>query len=239
MVLTDDQKRALMTPSGRPTIAFGSPRPPGPYQDLVPITPPSPPPPHDPAARALAIRVAGRAAGGSSEGISVGIPNLVSALTLNNNQINPQGWAQLIINLWRLAQPTGITPGTFAGITFNAFGQAVFASSTQTGGTIDNATINSSTLNNTTLTGTAVAPTPAANDNSTTVATTAFVKAQGYATQSFVTGQGYATESFVTSQGFATESWVLSQGFVTEAPAAPPGQAYARSAGSWILINVP
>jgi hypothetical protein len=68
-------------------------------------------------------------------------------------------------------------------------------------------------------------PTPSLSDNDTSLATTEFVKGQGYITSSALSG--YATESWVTSQGYltssaltgyATESWVTSQGYLTSAP---------------------
>lgn len=233
----EDRKR-LMTPSGRPPVMAGEYRPPGPKQNLVPLTPPWPPPPWEtlleeegatptqaPSSTSIkAGRVArqGQNVDPTSELMTTAVPKLDSPFVLNNNQINIP-WQQLIVNLWRLAQPTGVTPGTFAGITFNAFGQAVGAT---TGG---------ATFENVTLTGTPTAPTPSENDNSNAIATTAWVRLQNYITEAFVNAQGFATEQFVTSQGFATQSFVLGQGFITDAP--HDGNIYARQNGSWVVVT--
>jgi hypothetical protein len=58
--------------------------------------------------------------------------------------------------------------------------------------------------NSPTLTGNPKSVTPNLSDDDTSIATTAFVKGQGYITSSALTG--YATESFVTSQGYITSS---------------------------------
>jgi hypothetical protein len=63
---------------------------------------------------------------------------------------------------------------------------------------------NYATLASPTFTGDPKAPTPATGDNDTSIATTAFVKAQNYITSSALTG--YATQSYVTSQGYITSS---------------------------------
>jgi hypothetical protein len=90
--------------------------------------------------------------------------------------------------------------------------------------------INSSTLTQ---------ATPATEDNSTRVATTAFVKnALGvllaYATQAWVTAQGYATQAWVNAQGFVTQAWVNAQGFATQAYVL--GLGYASQA--WVASQL-
>lgn len=236
----------VMTPSGRQQTELGNPpgRPPGPTQHLVPVGPPpsyagvplSLIPPGtletSPRGRRAPLPRVTR----SPEIMTVGLPRLDSAF------INPQAaspgipWTQLLTNLFRLAQPTGVVPGTYAGILFNAYGQAISASNS--GASFDSATLNNATINNVTITGSATAPTPPANDNSTAIATTAWVREQNYATEayvaSYVGGQGFATESYVNSQGFATEAFVLSQGFITEAPV--DGHIYGRQNGAWVLV---
>ena len=84
-----------------------------------------------------------------------------------------------------------------------------------------------------TLTGTPLAPTPATADNTTKVATTAFVKAQGYATLASPTLTGdpkaptpatadndtsIATTAFVKAQGYATTASVFSKLDTSAAP---------------------
>lgn len=232
----------VMTPSGRQQTELGNPpgRPPGPTQHLVPVGPPptyagvplSLIPPSTQETSVRGARAPLPRATRSPEIMTVGLPRLDSAF------INPQAaspgipWTQLLTNLFRLAQPTGVVPGTYAGILFNAYGQAISASNS-------GASFDSATLNNPTFTGTVTAPTPPANDNSNTVATTAWVNEQGFATEGFVTGQGYATEAFVRTyvagQGFATEAWVLSQGFITDAPV--DGNVYGRQNGQWVVVS--
>jgi len=156
----------------------------------------------------------------SLEAIPIAMLNLDSSLTQPGGQ--PQiPWQYLLINLFRLAQPTGVTPGTVNGVTVNANGQVV---NTQSSG----ATIDSPTINDVTLTGSTVAPTPAANDNSTAIATTAWVNG-------FVTAQNFVTHAFLTAQNYATQSYVHAQGFITDAPA--DGNVYARQNGTWVVVT--
>jgi hypothetical protein len=65
------------------------------------------------------------------------------------------------------------------------------------------------------FTGTPSAPTQAAADNSTKLATTGFVATAIAAVQAWVTGLGYATQSWVTGLAYATQAWVTAQGFAT------------------------
>ena len=86
------------------------------------------------------------------------------------------------------------------------------------------------------FTGNPTAPTPATSDNDTSIATTAFVKAQGYITSSALSPYllsstaastyypltnpaGYITSSALA--GYATESWVTSQGYLTASSLTP------------------
>lgn len=216
-MMSIEQQRRLMTPSGRPPVVPGMPRPPGPLQNLVPLAPPHPPPPSSwtaggpPHVRAVPLA---DVAPLPPQSMITAMPRLGSPVVQATNQLDIP-WQQLIINLWRLTQPTGVTPGTFAGLTVNAFGQVT--SATSTGATFEDVV----------LTGSPTAPTPNLNDRSNRIATTAFVKDQGYATQDFVTGQGFATQTFV-----------LSQGFIHEAP--NDGRLYARNGqtGQWVAVAV-
>lgn len=216
MILTNADRRRMMTPSGRLNEAFGAPRPVGPTQMLVPVGPFSAPPP----------RLSARAVSpgpNAAEFAQVTVPKLDAPF------IQPDGtiaipWYQVLINIYRLTQPTGVVPGTYLGLTINPFGQVTSAQ-------VSGITIDSPHFTNPTAT------TPPANDNSDAIATTQWVREQNYATESFVTSQGFATESFVTSQGFATEAWVLAQGFITDAPA--DGQRYVRQNGQWVVIVSP
>lgn len=225
---------AVRTPSGRIYTELGNPpgRPKGPTQDLVPVGPP----PTDDGAVMGEVRQIRAVASPSPSPMTIGFPNLSSAgVSVEGNFANAIPWTQFYANIWRLVQPTGIIPGTYAGIVFNVYGQAISASTS--GASFDNPTLNSPTLNNPTLTGEATAPTPPANDNSQAIATTAWVREQGYATESFVTSQGFATETFVTNAliGYATEAWVLSQGFITDSP--HDGNVYGRQNGQWVVVS--
>ena len=84
--------------------------------------------------------------------------------------------------------------------TFHTNGISVTALGAQTRNTADTATVNGSICIYAKRDGTVYteAPTPATSDNSTKIATTAYVKNQGYATQSWVTGQGYITSASVS-----------------------------------------
>lgn len=231
------------TPSGRISTELGNPpgRQFGPTQHLIPVAPPATfggvpvdllkdmpePLPRDPRVRVPLPRAT------PNPPIQVvGFPNLSSPLIGNSGQTGIP-WTQFLNSLWRFVQPTGIVPGTYAGIIFNAYGQAISASTS--GASFDGAT-----LNNPVLTGNPTAPTPPANDNSQSIATTAWVQEQNYATETYVRDyvgtQGFATEGFVTNAlvGYATEAWVLSQGFITEAPV--DGHIYGRQNGLWVIV---
>lgn len=71
------------------------------------------------------------------------------------------------------------------------------------------------------VSGTLSAATQPLGDNSTAVATTAFVKGQNYATQPWVISQGYATQGWVTSQNYATQTWVQGQAYITASALTP------------------
>lgn len=229
----------VMTPSGRQQTELGNPpgRPPGPLQHMAPV---GPPPtyagvplsmiqapivdPRNPSRRTPLPR-----ATPNPPVMTIGLPRLDSAFI--GSAVQPAiPWTQLLTNLFRLAQPTGVVPGTYAGILFNAYGQAISASNS-------GASFDSATLNNPTFTGQVTAPTPPANDNSNTVATTAWVREQNFATEAFVTGQGYVTEAQLTAAlvPYATEAWVLSQGFIHDAPA--DGNVYGRQNGQWVVVT--
>lgn len=164
-------------------------------------------------------------------GVTIAMPKLDSPFVQTDDLTTSIPWYLLVINLWRLAQPTGVTPGTYLGFTVNAYGQITgvqtsgitITSPIITDPTINNPTINNATINNVVINGAATAPTAAPSDNSNTIATTAFVHSQGYATQ-----------TFVLSQGFATETFVMTRGFITDAPA--DGNRYCRQNGVWVAF---
>lgn len=198
---------------------FNQVRPVSPVRDLAPLFPPWPAPPWGAPASSSADGAPStrqpQNTAPTSELMTIGVPKLDSPIVLPTNQLAPP-WQQVFVNLWRLAQPTGVTPGTFGGITVNANGQVV--SATSSGVSFDNVT----------LTGTAHASTPPANDNSTAIATTAFV-------HTFVISQGYATETFVTSQGYVTAAFVTGQGYITDAP--HDNNVYGRQNGQWVIVT--
>jgi hypothetical protein len=138
-----------------------------------------------------------------------------------------------------LAQPTGVTPGTYLGFTINSYGQVIEVTpnpiinnptvnnpvinnptinngtwtnpttnggifnsptiNTQTanGGTFASPTLNSATINAVTITGANAAPTQAAANNSTSIATTAYVKSQNYIPEAPIDGLRYARQNGV------------------------------------------
>lgn len=223
----------VRTPTGRIFTELGNPpgRPTGPTQHLIPVGPP-PTTGGVPVGAGQQIRAV---ASPSPSPMTIGFPNLSAPfVSAGDNYKQAIPWTQFGVNIWRLVQPTGIVPGTYAGIVFNVYGQAISASTS--GATFDGAT-----LNNPTFTGTVTAPTPPANDNSDTVATTAWVREQGYATEGFVTGQGYATQTYVQSYvasaliPYATQAWVNAQGFIRDAPA--DGNVYGRQNGQWVVVT--
>lgn len=88
------------------------------------------------------------------------------------------------------------------------------------------------------LTGNPTAPTPATGDNDTSIATTAYVKAQGYATTTYVEEQGYATTANPTFTGNPTaptpsvddnDTSIATTAFVQR-----ESKANILEAGSWI-----
>lgn len=241
MSLTRADKRRMMTPSGRLNEAYGAPRPVSPTQYLVPVGPFSAMPPGV-AARTL------RAASPTAEQFSlVTVPKLDSPFIQPDGTINIP-WYQLIVNLYRLAQPTGVVPGTYLGITFNAFGQAVAAQAS--GVTIDTPHLTNATAN-----------TPPANDNSDAIATTAFVHSQGYLTgnqtitlSADVSGSGAtaiaatvvalqhrAVSAAAPAVGQALiwngSAWAPGQAGIPDAPA--DGQRYVRQNNQWVVIISP
>jgi hypothetical protein len=131
----------------------------------------------------------------------------------------------MMINLYRLAQPTGVTPGTAGGITVNAHGQVV---ATQASG---------ATIDSPALSGTPTAPTPAANDNSTAIATTAWVQGQGYLTSAgdvtqTITIGGDATGSGAET-GVITVTVIALHGRSVSAAAPNVGDALVWNGSAW------
>jgi hypothetical protein len=178
-----------------------------------------------------------------------GIPYLPSTY-VNNAGATDIPWTQLTIQLYKFVQPTGVTPGTYAGLTIDASGRVVSA---QTSGF---------TLDNPQLTGTPTAPTPPANDNSTRIATTAFVDTAIHS-QGFITGvslagdvtgagasgiptevvalQGHALSVAAPPAGtvlyFTGTAWVpLAPPWLTDAP--HDGNLYARQNGNWVRLAI-
>ena len=152
-------------------------------------------------------------------------------------------WYQTLVNIWKLQQKMDPTkfPGTYFGITFNEHGQATDANPVGV------------TIQDPNLTGDPKAPTPPTADNDTSVATTAFVKNQGYLTtvtiNGDVTGSGAATVTVTVvglqgrpvSTAAPNPGYVLAWNGATWAPAPPgipeaplDGQRYARQSGTWV-----
>jgi hypothetical protein len=168
-------------------------------------------------------------------GVTIAMPKLDSPFVQPEDLTTQIPWYLLVINLWRLAQPTGVTPGVYLGFTVNAYGQItdvqtsgititspIVTDPTINGGTINNVTINGSTLNNptinnqtssggtfnnptlnnatinaVTITGANSAPTQAVANNSTSIATTAYVKSQNYIPEAPIDGLRYARQNGV------------------------------------------
>jgi hypothetical protein len=166
-------------------------------------------------------------------GVTIAMPKLDSPFVQTDDLTTSIPWYLLVINLWRLAQPTGVTPGVYLGFTVNAYGQItdvqtsgititspIVTNPTINGGTINNVTINGSTLNNptinnqtssggtfnnptlnnalinaVTITGANSAPTQAAANNTASIATTAYVKSQGYITDAPIDGNRYCRQN--------------------------------------------
>lgn len=244
MILTRADKRQMMTPSGRldgrDWAGWGEPRPVGPKQFLVPV-----------GRKPAAPEGIGRAASAVTNLESLPI----AMLKLDSPAVHPQQgqpqipWQYLFINLWRLAQPTGVTPGTANGITVNAHGQVV---NTQASG---------ASIESPSLTGTPTSVTPPANDNSNAIATTAWVHNEGFLTgnqnitvSGDVSGSG-ATAITATVVGLQHRplssaapavgqaliwngsSWVPGQAGIPDAPA--DGQRYVRQNNAWSVIVSP
>jgi hypothetical protein len=83
------------------------------------------------------------------------------------------------------------------------------------------------------LTGDPTAPTPATSDNDTSIATTAFVKAQGYLTSAPVTSVAGRTGAITLSN--ADISGLGSLAVVNDAPS--DGSQYARKNGAWDVVS--
>jgi hypothetical protein len=85
------------------------------------------------------------------------------------------------------------------------------------------------------LTGNPTAPTPATADNDTSIATTAFVKAQGYLTSAPVTSVAGRTGAVTLSTSDISGLGTLAT--VNDAPS--DGNQYARKNGAWDIVSVP
>jgi len=83
------------------------------------------------------------------------------------------------------------------------------------------------------LTGDPTAPTPATSDNDTSIATTAFVKAQGYLTSAPVTSVAGRTGAITLSN--TDISGLGSLAVVNDAPS--DGSQYARKNGAWDVVS--
>jgi len=83
------------------------------------------------------------------------------------------------------------------------------------------------------LTGDPTAPTPATSDNDTSIATTAFVKAQGYLTSAPVTSVAGRTGAITLSNTDISGLGTLS--VVNDAPS--DGSQYARKNGAWDIVS--
>lgn len=92
--MTDDEKRRLMTPSGR----LG----PTPF-----VTAPANPP--------TALSETGGV-------VALAMPKLDSPVVQLNNQFTFP-WQRTLVNMTRVAQGTGVAPGTYTSVTVNAYGQ--------------------------------------------------------------------------------------------------------------------
>src|SRR5215467_4433696 len=261
----------IMTPSGRQDTQWGNPpgRPPGPTQHLIPVGPPptmagqvvdpatvmqpfvrTP----TPTGRVAALDAATLAAPTADPTTGSSLSALVALPRLNSPFVNPVDgspaipWTQFITNLWRLVQPTGIVAGTYAGITFNIFGQAITAQGS--GATIDSPV----------LTGTPTSPTPPVTDNSNRIATTSFVVtfvgAQGFITGVMLEGDvlGVGTNVIQTTVTALQHrivrdiaptvdqvlkwdgtAWVPGSAGIPDAPS--DGNIYGRQNGQWVRLS--
>lgn len=180
--------------------------------------------------------------------LAVAMPKLDSAF-VNGDLTTQIPWYLLVINLWRLAQPTGVTPGTYMGITVNAYGQVTdaqtsgviinspvvnnptitnptvsggtFTSPTINGPTVNNGTWNNPTLNNGTWN------TPTLNNGAWNTATINGVSITGSATAPTA-----ATPDNSTT--ISTTAFVKNQGYIPDAPI--DGLRYARQNGVWVAF---
>jgi hypothetical protein len=243
--LSPASRRRMMTPSGVQTAAYqwGAPRPPGPTQELIPV------------GRGL-IPVAGERASAqnpSLEALPIALPKLDSPLVQSPAGPLAIPWQYLMINLFRLAQPTGAVPGTYGGITVNAHGQIVATQSS--GASIDSPN----------LTGHPTTVTPPANDNSTAIANTEWVQAW-VDSQNFImssrtitlTGDAAGAGQFGTvpntvvglrGRPISAAAPATGQGLVWNGSAWTPtavvpeapldGQRYVRQNGAWVVIVSP
>lgn len=222
MILTNADRHRMMTPSGRLTPPIPQSGSPGVPATQSPVN--------------------------ASEFAQVTIPKLDATFIQNNGTVAIP-WYQTLINLYRINQKTGVIPGTYNGMTINAFGQVT--SATASGATIDSPD----------LTGRPTAPTQPANDNSNAVATTAFVHSQGYLTgnqnitlSGDVSGSGAtaiaatvialqhrAVSAAAPAVGQALiwngSAWTPGQAGIPDAPA--DGQRYVRQNNQWVVIVSP
>ena len=100
---------------------------------------------------------------------------------------------------------------------------------------IDNADLYYPLIDSATISSNTVATTQSSSDNSTKIATTAFVKAQSYATQTWVEAKSYATQSWVEAKGYATQSWVNAKGYATLASPTFTGTVNASTVSSYTV----
>lgn len=189
-----------------------------------------------------------RSAADQIGGIAVTIPKLDSVFIQADGTVAIP-WYQYLVNLYRINQITGVIPGTYLGFTLNAYGQVTAVDTS--GVTIDSPN----------LSGRPTAPTQPANDNSTAIATTAFVHSQGYLTgnqtvtlSGDVSGSGAtaiaatvvalqhrAVSAVAPAVGQALiwngSAWAPGQAGIPDAPA--DGQRYVRQNNAWVVIVSP
>lgn len=160
-------------------------------------------------------RPTGRAAvDGAPAGRLIAMPQLNTPFIGVNGQVTIP-WYQLLVDLFNFTQPTGLVAGTYLGITFNVYGQATAAN------------LDGITIEDVILTGHPTAPTPPAFDNSTAIATTAFV-------HTAIHPAGVRAGQYLQWDG---DKWASSElpPFITDAPS--DGQLYGRRNGTWVVID--
>ena len=170
--------------------------------------------------------------------LNVAMPKLDSAF-VNGDLTTQIPWYLLVINLWRLAQPTGVVPGTYLGFTVNAYGQVTDVQTT--GIIINSPVVNNPTINNPTVAGgTFNNPTlnnPTSN-NGTFASPTINNGAWNTATINGVSITGSATAPTAAtadnSTTISTTAFVKNQGYIPEAPI--DGLRYARQNGVWVAF---